>query len=128
MGGRVLEPDKIMDIGGVKVAVIGITTDVVPQQAATFNIGFRFTMGFNELPGIIEQAKMEGADIIVVQSELGLAKNLQLSKEIAGLDVMFSGHTHERTHEPIIVKNNFGGTTIVTEAGLEDDNRPVNMT
>jgi 2',3'-cyclic-nucleotide 2'-phosphodiesterase (5'-nucleotidase family) len=117
MGGRVLPPYKMLETKGVKVAVIGITTDVVPQQAATFNIGFRFTMGFNELPGIIAEAKDAGADVIVVQSELGLAKNLQLAKEIEGIDVMFSGHTHERTHEVIVVKNDHGGETLVTEAG-----------
>lgn len=117
IGPRVLPPYKMLEAKGVKVAVIGITTDVVPQQAATFNIGFRFTMGFNELPGIIAEAKAAGAEVIVVQSELGLAKNLQLAKEIKGIDVMFSGHTHERTHEALIVKQNKGGKTIVTEAG-----------
>jgi len=68
MGGRVLPPYKMLESNGVKVAVIGITTDVVPQQAAAFNIGLRFSMGFNELPGIIADAKAAGADIIVVQS------------------------------------------------------------
>ena len=117
MGGRVLPPYQMLETQGVKVAVIGITTDVVPQQAQTFNIGFRFTMGHVELPGIIAEAKAAGADVIVVQSELGLSKNLQIVKEIPGVDVMFSGHTHERTHEAIIVKQNNGGKTIVTEAG-----------
>jgi len=117
MGPRVLPAYKMLTTGGVNVAVIGITTDVVPQQANTFNIGFRFTMGYIELPGIIAEAKAAGADVIVVQSELGLSKNLQFAKEIKGIDVMFSGHTHERTHDAIVVKNNHGGKTIVTEAG-----------
>jgi len=117
MGGRVLPAYKMLETDDeVKVAVIGITTDVVPQQAQTFNIGFRFTMGYNELPGIIAEAKDAGADVIVVQSELGLSKNLQIVKEIPGVDVMFSGHTHERTHEALIVKHK-GRETIVTEAG-----------
>jgi 2',3'-cyclic-nucleotide 2'-phosphodiesterase (5'-nucleotidase family) len=118
MGPLVLPAYKMLEAKGVKVAVLGITTDVVPQQAATFNIGFRFTMGFNELPGIIADARAAGADVIVVQSELGLAKNLQLAKEIKGIDVMFSGHTHERTPEALIVKQqDGGGQAIVTEAG-----------
>ena len=118
MGGRVLQPYKMLEVDGIQVAVIGITTDVVPQQANTFNIGFRFSMGFNELPGDIAAAKAAGADIIVVQSELGMSKNLQLAKEIKGIDVMFSGHTHETTPTAIIVKGKDGsGKTIVTEAG-----------
>jgi len=117
MGGLVLPAFKMFTVDDVKIAVIGITTDVVPQQANAFNIGLRFSMGFNELPGNIADAKAQGADIIVVQSELGTAKNLQLAKEIKGIDVMFSGHTHETTPTAIIVKNNHGGKTIVTEAG-----------
>jgi 2',3'-cyclic-nucleotide 2'-phosphodiesterase (5'-nucleotidase family) len=117
IGPRVLPAYKMLETDdGVKVAVIGITTDVVPQQAQTFNIGFRFTMGYKELPGIIAEAKDAGADVIVVQSELGLSKNLQIVKEIPGVDVMFSGHTHERTHEALLVKHK-GNQTIVTEAG-----------
>ncbi|HED18558.1 MAG TPA: hypothetical protein ENI74_03540, partial [Gammaproteobacteria bacterium] len=117
MGGLVLPQYKMLESNGVKVAAIGITTDVVPQQAATFNIGFRFTMGFNELPGVIAEAKAAGAEVIVVMSELGLAKNLQFAKEIEGIDVMFSGHTHERTPKAIIVKGKHHHQTIVTEAG-----------
>jgi sulfur-oxidizing protein SoxB len=117
MGPNTLERFKILDAHGVKVGVIGITTDVVPQQARVFNLSFRFTMGYNELPAAIADAKAAGAEVIVVQSELGLSKNLQIVKEIPGVDVMFSGHTHERTYQPIIVKQNNGGKTIVTEAG-----------
>jgi len=46
-----------------------------------------------------------------------MSKNLQFAKEIKGIDVMFSGHTHERTPTAIIVKGKKGGETIVTEAG-----------
>ena len=74
MGGLVLPRYKMLDAKGVKVAVIGITTDVVPQQANTFNIGFRFSMGFNEMPQAIADAKADGADVIVVQSELEIGR------------------------------------------------------
>jgi 2',3'-cyclic-nucleotide 2'-phosphodiesterase (5'-nucleotidase family) len=109
----------VKDVGGVKVGIIGITSDVVPQQAQAFNTGFRFTMGYKELPVNIAAAKAEGAELIVVLSELGLAKNIQLVKEFSGINVMFSGHTHERTPEPIIIKRGLFGANIgiVTEAG-----------
>ena len=119
MGGRVLPPYVIKKVGNYDVAVIGITADMVPQQAKAFNIGFRFTMGYedHELPLMIKQARKAGADVIVVISELGLAKDIQIAKEIKGIDVMFSGHTHEQTVEPIIIKHFGGRYTIVTEAG-----------
>ncbi|MHB1142318.1 MAG: bifunctional metallophosphatase/5'-nucleotidase [Sulfuricaulis sp.] len=109
----------VKDVGGVRVGIIGITSDVVPQQAQAFNTGFRFTMGYKELPVNIAAARAEGAELIVVLSELGLAKNIQLVKEFSDINIMFSGHTHERTPEPIIVKRGLFGSNIgiVTEAG-----------
>jgi len=109
----------VKDVDGLKVGIIGITSDVVPQQAQAFNTGFRFTMGYKELPVNIAAAKAEGAQMIVVLSELGLAKNVQLVKEFPQINVMFSGHTHERTPDPIIIKRGpFGANIgIVTEAG-----------
>ena len=77
VGKRVLDPYRIIDRGGLKIAVIGITAAIVPQQADVFNIGLRFTQGVEELPGIIEEVKDKGVDLIVVQSELGLPQNIQ---------------------------------------------------
>jgi len=109
----------VKDAGGVKVGIIGITSDIVPQQAKAFNAGFRFTMGYKELPANIAAAKAEGAQLIVVLSELGLGKNIQLVKEFPQINVMFSGHTHERTPDPIIIRRGVLGANIgiVTEAG-----------
>jgi sulfur-oxidizing protein SoxB len=110
----------VKDAGGTKVGIIGITSDVVPQQAQAFNTGFRFTMGYKELPVNIAAAKAAGAELIVVLSELGLAKNVQLVKEFPEINVMFSGHTHERTPNAIVIDRadqNGSNLGIVTEAG-----------
>jgi len=118
--GRTHKPYIIKDVGGVKVAVLGITSDVVPQQAQAFNTGFRFTMGFKELPKDIADAQAEGAELIVVLSELGLSKNVQMVRELPEIDVMFSGHTHERTPEAIVIDHGKGDISIITEAGEDD--------
>lgn len=117
MGAPVLPPYVIKKVGGVAVGIIGITSDIVPQQAQAFNTGIRFSMGYNELPQAIASAEAAGAQLIVVMSELGLAKNIQLAKEFPDIDVMLSGHTHERTVEPIVIEHDGGNISIVTEAG-----------
>ena len=96
-GTRVLEPYRIIDRGGVKTAVIGITASIVPQQADVFNIGLRFTQGVEELPAILDEVKAAGADLIVVQSELGMSQNLDIARSFRDIDVMYSAHTHEIT-------------------------------
>jgi len=107
----------IKNVNGVKVAILGLTSDVVPQQAQAFNTGFRFTMGYKEMPANIAAAKADGAELIVVLSELGLAKNIQMVKEFPDIDVMFSGHTHERTPEAIVIEHADNTISIVTESG-----------
>jgi sulfur-oxidizing protein SoxB len=107
----------IKEANGIKVGVLGLTSDVVPQQAQAFNTGFRFTMGYKEMPANIAAAKADGAELIVVLSELGLAKNVQMVKEFPEIDVMFSGHTHERTPEAIVIEHADNTISIVTESG-----------
>ena len=96
-GKRVLDPYRILDRGGVKIAVIGITAPIVPQQADVFNIGLRFTQGVEELPDILAEVNAAGADLIVVQSELGMSQNIEIARNFKDIDVMYSAHTHEIT-------------------------------
>ena len=95
----------MLERNGVKIAVIGITASIVPQQADTFNITFRFTQGVDELPGLIETVKDQGAEIIVVQSELGLSQNIKIAQSFKDIDVMYSAHTHEVTLGALLVSN-----------------------
>ncbi|MDH5469379.1 MAG: 5'-nucleotidase C-terminal domain-containing protein [Gammaproteobacteria bacterium] len=96
-GKRVLDPYRILERGGVKIAVIGITAPIVPQQADVFNIGLRFTQGVEELPDILAEVNAAGADLIVVQSELGMSQNIEIARNFKDIDVMYSAHTHEIT-------------------------------
>lgn len=102
-GKPVLPPFAMLERNGVKIAVIGITASIVPQQADAFNIGFRFTQGVQELPGLIAKVKSLGAELIVVQSELGLPQNIKIAQNFEEIDVMYSAHTHEVTLGALVV-------------------------
>jgi len=119
-GSRLHDPYVIREIAGVRVAVIGITSDSVPHQAHAFNVGLRFTMGYEELPGDIAAARADGAHLVVVLSELGLAKSVALARDFPAIDVILSAHTHERTAEPIVIRHDDGGATLVVEAGEDE--------
>ena len=102
-GKPVLPAFKMLERNGTKIAVIGLTASIVPQQADAFNITFRFTQGVEELPGIIETVKGLGAELIVVQSELGLPQNIKIAQSFEDIDVMYSAHTHEVTLGALLV-------------------------
>ena len=102
-GKPVLPAFHMLERNGTKIAVIGITASIVPQQADVFNITYRFTQGVDELPGVIETVKDLGADVIVVQSELGLSQNIKIAQSFEDIDVMYSAHTHEVTLGALLV-------------------------
>jgi S-sulfosulfanyl-L-cysteine sulfohydrolase len=102
-GQRILPPYQMLERNGVKIAVIGLTASIVPQQADTFNIGIRFTQGVEELPALLDEVKGMGAELIVVQSELGLSQNIKIAQSFKDIDVMYSAHTHEVTLGAFIV-------------------------
>ncbi len=105
-GKPVLPAFDMLERNGLNIAVIGITASIVPQQSDAFNVGFRFTQGVVELPGLIEQVKTLGADLIVVQSELGLPQNIKLAQSFKDIDVVYSAHTHEVTLGALLVRKN----------------------
>ncbi|MGD8571657.1 MAG: 5'-nucleotidase C-terminal domain-containing protein [Gammaproteobacteria bacterium] len=94
---RTLDPYKIIERNGVKMAIVGITAAIIPQQPPVFGRTFRFTQGVEELPGIISEIKDQGVEIIVIQSELGLPQNVQIGREFPDVDVVLSAHSHELT-------------------------------
>jgi 2',3'-cyclic-nucleotide 2'-phosphodiesterase (5'-nucleotidase family) len=119
-GNRVLKPWVIKEAAGVKVGYVGITSSRLPVQNPLFNLGFRFTKGYNELPQDIADAKAAGADIIVLATELGLGDNIQIAKEISGIDVILSGDTHESIPEAITIENVFTGKDVIIVESGED--------
>lgn len=118
-GKRTLDAYKIFTRDGVDIAVIGITASIVSQQAPVFSRTFTFTQGTEELQGLIDQAKSEGADIIIVQSELGLPQNVQIGREFKDVDVILSAHSHELTLGAILADEE-GSEMVLREKGLSN--------
>lgn len=69
----------------------------------SFSTGVRFTIGNEELPQWIDRARSaDRADLIVVLSHLGFPQDVKLARETRGIDVLVSGHTHNRMQEAIV--------------------------
>lgn len=116
-----LPPTHIIDMGGVKVGFIGITSDIVPDMSQALAHTFIFLRGQDNYRDLVNkyaaQLRSQGANIVVVMSELGIHKNLKLGAVInpGAVDVIFSAHTHELTRTPITTAS---GTPVV-EGGYD---------
>ncbi|MDT7953020.1 MAG: 5'-nucleotidase C-terminal domain-containing protein [Acetobacteraceae bacterium] len=106
-------PSRMVTRGGVRVGVIGIAATIVDKtMPAHFSTGIRLTLGRDELPGHIRALRAEGAEMIVVLSHLGFPQDVKLAHEVPGIDVLLSGHTHNRLYRPARV-----GETIIIQSG-----------
>lgn len=113
-GERAFPSTLVTDVGGVRVGIIGLASNIVDKSMPPhFSAGLRFTLGKDELPGLIAQLReSERAEVIVLLSHLGFPLDMRLLEDVPGVDVCLSGHTHNRLATPVLA-----GNTIVIQSG-----------
>lgn len=113
-GERVFDPYKVFELQGVRVGVIGIAAVIVDRVMPDwFSEGIRMTLGNDELPDVIRELREEEqVDLVVVLSHLGYPQEAQLAADVDGIDVLLSGHTHNRLSRPHVIND-----TIVFQSG-----------
>ena len=118
-GQPLMPATKMMTLDGVKVGFIGITSDIVPEMHSVLAVGMSFLAGEAAYRDYVNsnatQLRANGAQLVVVMSELGIHKDARLADVIqpGSVDVFFSAHTHEAIFEPLKGKS---GARVV-EAG-----------
>ncbi len=113
-GQRFFPPYVVPEVGGLKIGIIGIASNITDKtMPPQFSEGLRFTDGRKELPGFIEEMRgKQNVDLVVVLSHLGFPQDMKLLSEISGIDVLLSGHTHNRLFHPVVQ-----GSTLVIQSG-----------
>ena len=101
-GERIFPSHRILEVKGVKLGIIGLTAERGLPGVPTANIGLKFTDGKAEVAQSIKDLEAENVDLIILVSEMGLAKNTLLVDEIPGIDAVFSSDMHEETPEIVI--------------------------
>jgi S-sulfosulfanyl-L-cysteine sulfohydrolase len=101
----------VIERDNVRVGIVGIAATILDKtMPPKFSEGLRFTLGNEELPGHIRALRERaGVNLVVVLSHLGFPQDVKLASEVAGIDALLSGHTHNRMDEPLVVN----GATII---------------
>ena len=113
-GELLFPPYRMVVRDSLRVAVIGIASNIVDKtMPPSYSEGVRFTLGRDELPGWIAHVRdVEGADLVVVLSHLGFPQDVKLASEVDGIDVLVSGHTHNRMEREAVENG-----TIIFQSG-----------
>lgn len=116
-GDRVFKPYVIREQNGVRVAIVGQAFPYTPIANPAWMVeGWTFGINPGDMQDVVNKARKEGAECVVVLSHNGMDVDLKMASEVTGIDAILGGHTHDVVPYPTIVKN-AGGKTIVTNAG-----------
>lgn len=115
---RPFAPYLVKTVGGVKVAIIGITTPAVPSWEKPENYkGLKFTSGVDAVETAVAELKARHQpDLILVAAHAGLDRDLktgeirtgetghenmvyQTATKVKGIDAIIYGHTHQQLEE-----------------------------
>lgn len=110
----VFAPSRIVERAGLRIGIVGIASNIIDKSMPpSYSTGVRFTLGNSELPAHIEHLRTaEKVDVVVVLSHLGFAQDAKLAAEVAGINALISGHTHNRLYQPVWV-----GATPIIQSG-----------
>jgi S-sulfosulfanyl-L-cysteine sulfohydrolase len=116
-GDLVFDPFTMREMNGVKVAVIGQAFPYTPIANPRYLVP-NWTFGIDEenMQSTVDEARKQGAQVVVVLSHNGMDVDLKLASRVRGIDAIMGGHTHDGVPAPVSVKNP-GGVTLVTNAG-----------
>lgn len=111
---RVLPAYTVKLLGNVKVGILGMTTArAIVAVGPKVTAGFQFTDASVEYPCYVDVLRnQEKVDVLVMLSELEMARDIKLAETFSGVDVILNSDMHERTTQPILTSK---GTRIVEE-------------
>jgi 5'-nucleotidase / UDP-sugar diphosphatase len=105
-----LRPYVVREIKGLKVAVVGIVTEDTAIYAQKNLQGIRFQAHAEAVQERLDELRGK-VDLIVVLSHIGYLADLDLARNVRGIDVIVGGHSHTRLETPVRV-----GRTIIVQA------------
>lgn len=99
--------------GGAKIAVIGQAFPYTPIANPRYKIP-TWSFGIREeaVQESVDEARSEGADLVVLLSHNGFDVDRKLASRVNGIDVVLTGHTHDAIPEAVKV-----GKTLMIASG-----------
>lgn len=95
-------PTTVCEASGLRIGVIGLAATILDKtMPPAFSEGLRFTDGIEECRSHAARLRGEGCHLILVLSHLGLPQDCALADAVPGIDVLLSGHTHNRLETPV---------------------------
>jgi sulfur-oxidizing protein SoxB len=107
------EPMRMVERGGVKVAVVGQAFPYTPIANPRWMIpNWSFGLREENVQANVDKARQQGAQLVVLLSHNGFDVDRKLAGRVQGIDVVLTAHTHDAL--PDVVKV---GKTLLVASG-----------
>jgi sulfur-oxidizing protein SoxB len=108
----------IREINGHSVAIIGQAFPYTPIANPRYMIPeWSFGIRDMEMQERVNEARDEGAEVVIVLSHNGMDVDLKMASRVSGIDAIMGGHTHDGVPQPIHIRNPDGDHTLVINSG-----------
>ncbi|ACR79611.1 MULTISPECIES: bifunctional UDP-sugar hydrolase/5'-nucleotidase [Kosmotoga] len=110
-------PYIIKEVGGLKVAIVGFTTEETEILEALYAQGYEWKSVIEVAKELVPELKKQ-ADLVIALTHLGTGKpivgvnSIELAEQVDGIDVIVDGHSHSLLTEPMVVNE-----TLIIQAG-----------
>jgi len=108
-------PYKIFERGGLKIAIIGLSTDESYYKWRFSPVKVRKPL--KVAVKLSKQLKKNGVDFVIALTHLGVAVDADLARDTSDIDMIVGAHSHTALLEPFLVKNKVGRTVPIVQAG-----------
>ena len=111
----VFEPYVIKEVGGVEVAIVGLTYPWTALTSAVRGSAQHWKFGIHEEAAreLLDEIRDEhDPDLVLLVSHGGFGLDQKFAKRVDGIDVLASGHTHDAVFDPVVWND-----TIVYQGG-----------
>lgn len=110
-----VKPYKEVEVDGVKIAFLGLTTDEILYR-------WRLTPGAISKPVDVAQEyekklKNRGNDFIIALTHIGVTRDVKLAEKTKYIDLIVGGHSHTALFEPVYAENKNKVRVPIVQAG-----------
>ena len=109
----------IIKKGGVTIGFFGLVTPML-KSVISDPTGFAIEQDFISLAKkYVAELQAKGVDVIVAVNHIGLDYDIKLAKEVAGINVIVGGHSHDAIRNKTVAAAPDVSSVIIGQAGLD---------
>ena len=123
-----MEPYVIVNKGGKKIGIIGLTINVKTLVSAQNREGIVYNDVYDVANKLAKQLKKEDkCDLVIALTHIGYSaypnqvSDISLAENTSNIDIIIGGHSHTFLKSERIYKNKAGKNVVVLQAGAQGE-------